>query len=306
MTPRAPQAPRFRRTAWWKLAAVGLMALSTAGCLRKGAADITGSIPEPQQATPEIWRRQSDIWAPRFEANPADPMAAISYAQALRALDQRPQAVAVLQQAAIRNPQQSRAPRRLRQGARRCRALQGGRRGARPRPSPGAPGLAHPFGAGRRRRPDRRPRPCPAVLRGGPEARARTSRAVLSNLGLSYALDEDASPEAERVAAQAAANAQGADARVRQNLALVLGLQGSFAEAEAVLSTRSLGRRDRRHDGGSARPRRSRTAGRRSSRRTRKDDRSGCRCAHGRDERADQVLRGATSSPSPGSAPASG
>ena len=104
MTPRAPQAPRFRRTAWWKWAAVGLMALSTAGCLRKGAADITGSIPNPQQATPEIWRRQSDIWGPRFEANPADPMAAISYAQALRALDQRPQAVAVLQQAAIRNP----------------------------------------------------------------------------------------------------------------------------------------------------------------------------------------------------------
>jgi len=55
----------------------------------------------------------------------------------------------------------------------------------------------------------------------------------LSNLGLSYALSKRL-PEAEKTLRQANAG-QGADVRVRQNLALVLGLQGRFNEAEEVL-----------------------------------------------------------------------
>jgi hypothetical protein len=104
MTPRAPQAPRSASVRWRMLAVVALTALSVSGCLKRGAPEITGAIPGPQQATPEIWRKQADIWAPRFDANPGDPSAAMHYARALRALDQKPQAVAVLQQAAIRNP----------------------------------------------------------------------------------------------------------------------------------------------------------------------------------------------------------
>ena len=233
MTPRAPQAPRFRRTAWWKWAAVGLMALSTAGCLRKGgAADITGSIPNPQQATPEIWRRQSDIWGPRFEANPADPMAAISYAQALRALDQRPQAVAVLQQAAIRNPNNREVlaayGKTLADVGRYKEASQALSRAHTPeRPDwrilsaqgavadqTGDHVLAQQY--------------YESALKLVPE-----EPSVLSNLGLSYALTKRLA-DAERVLRQAAANPK-ADARVRQNLALVLGLQGKYPDAEAVL-----------------------------------------------------------------------
>jgi len=56
---------------------------------------------------------------------------------------------------------------------------------------------------------------------------------VLSNLGLSYALGKRLG-DAERVLRQAAAQ-PGADGRVRQNLALVLGLQGKLPEAEGVL-----------------------------------------------------------------------
>jgi Flp pilus assembly protein TadD len=56
---------------------------------------------------------------------------------------------------------------------------------------------------------------------------------VLSNQGLSFALAKRL-PEAEQVLRQAAAS-PGADVRVRQNLALVLGLQGKLAEAEEVL-----------------------------------------------------------------------
>jgi Flp pilus assembly protein TadD len=55
---------------------------------------------------------------------------------------------------------------------------------------------------------------------------------VLSNLGLSYALSKNL-PEAETVLKRAAAR-RSADPRVRQNLALVVGLQGRFDEAEAI------------------------------------------------------------------------
>ncbi len=56
---------------------------------------------------------------------------------------------------------------------------------------------------------------------------------VLSNLGLSYALSKKL-PEAERVLAEAAQNPK-ADPRVRQNLALVLALQGRFDNAAQAL-----------------------------------------------------------------------
>jgi Flp pilus assembly protein TadD len=57
---------------------------------------------------------------------------------------------------------------------------------------------------------------------------------VLSNLGLSYALSKDL-PNAEATLRRAAAH-RPVDQRVRQNLALVVGLQGRFAEAEQIAS----------------------------------------------------------------------
>jgi Flp pilus assembly protein TadD len=56
---------------------------------------------------------------------------------------------------------------------------------------------------------------------------------VLSNLGLSYVLSRDL-PKAEEVLRRAYASTR-ADARVRQNLGLVVGLQGRFAEAESIV-----------------------------------------------------------------------
>ena len=56
---------------------------------------------------------------------------------------------------------------------------------------------------------------------------------VLSNLGLSYVLSKDL-PKAESVLRRAY-NRGTNDSRVRQNLALVVGLQGRFAEAETIV-----------------------------------------------------------------------
>ena len=55
---------------------------------------------------------------------------------------------------------------------------------------------------------------------------------VLSNLGLSYALSKDL-PKAEETLRRAAARPM-AEPKVRQNLALVVGLQGRFEEAEII------------------------------------------------------------------------
>ena len=55
---------------------------------------------------------------------------------------------------------------------------------------------------------------------------------VLSNLGLSYALSKNL-PQAETTLRRATAGPR-TDPRVRQNLALVVGLQGRFPEAEAI------------------------------------------------------------------------
>ena len=56
---------------------------------------------------------------------------------------------------------------------------------------------------------------------------------VLSNLGLSYVLSRDL-PKAEEALRRAYGSTR-ADARVRQNLGLVVGLQGRFAEAESIV-----------------------------------------------------------------------
>jgi Flp pilus assembly protein TadD len=56
---------------------------------------------------------------------------------------------------------------------------------------------------------------------------------VLSNLGLSYVLSKDL-PKAEEILRRAYAGGK-ADSRVRQNLGLVVGLQGRFAEAETIV-----------------------------------------------------------------------
>ena len=58
---------------------------------------------------------------------------------------------------------------------------------------------------------------------------------VLSNLGMSYLLEGDlqaAEAEMKKAVAQPEA-----DSRVRQNLALVVGLQGRFGEAEQIASS---------------------------------------------------------------------
>lgn len=219
--------PAQRR--WAALAAVALLALSTGGCLGRRAGETTGSI---DASSPATLQRDAETWARRFDANPADAATAIGYAGVLRAQGQRAQAVAVLQQAAIRNPRHfellgayGRALSDVGRFKEAAEVLSRAHVPERPdwrilsaqgavADQMGDHGRAQAFYESALR-----------IVPGDP--------GVLSNLGLSYALSKRL-PDAERVMREAAAR-PGADARVRQNLALVLGLQGKLAEAEDIL-----------------------------------------------------------------------
>jgi len=212
------------------VAIVILVAAGSAGCgTLQAPATTTGSIAAPAAGSDP--RQASQAWGERYRANPNDPVAAINYAQALRGSGQRAQAVAVLEQASIQNTSNMELlgayGRALADVGNHEQALDVLNRAHTPdRPdwrilnAQGA--VLDQLG-----RHDDAQRYYATALRIVPE-----EPSVLSNLGLSYALSKNL-PEAEATLKRAAAG-QSADPRVRQNLALVVGLQGRFAEAETI------------------------------------------------------------------------
>jgi Flp pilus assembly protein TadD len=215
-------------------AMAGLLALPMAGCKTTGS-DITGSIgPTGKTVEPRTdaeWRQALALWAPRYQANPGDPDAAIAYAKALRATGQHAQAVAVLRQASFRNPRNrdilgayGRALADAGDYAAALDALDHAH-------TPDNPDwrILNAQGAvldqmGKHREAQRH---YAAALKTAPN-----EPSVLSNLGLSYALEKNLK-RAETTLRKAVAR-PGAAPQIRQNLALVVGLQGRFKEAEQI------------------------------------------------------------------------
>src|SRR4051812_15969338 len=214
------------------VALAALLSGALAGCKTTGSSDTTGSISSPAAQRSEAdWRRDSEALSARFRANPRDADNAIRYAQALRATDQRAQAAAVLETAALHNPD-NRAllgayGRALADAGNFKQALEVLERAH----SPDQPDwrVLSVQGAvlDQMGRHEEAQRYYASALRIIPD-----EPSVLSNLGLSYALSKDLK-RAEATLRRAAARAS-TDRRVRQNLALVVGLQGRFQEAETV------------------------------------------------------------------------
>lgn len=227
--PRPALAARLFASA----AVATVLALSVAGCKTTGD-DITGSIAAPETPrTDAEWRRSVDVWGAHYRENPNDANAAIAYARALRATEQRAQAVAVLQQATIHNPHNMQLlgayGRALAEAGDYNQALDVLSRAH----TPDNPDwrILNAQGAvldqlGRH-----------AEAQGHYSAALKivpNDSSVLSNLGLSYALTKDLK-RAEATLRQAVARPDAAP-KARQNLALVVGLQGRFAEAEKIAS----------------------------------------------------------------------
>jgi Flp pilus assembly protein TadD len=215
------------------VALFGGIAVTAGGCVTTGLGETTGSIAAPAGPRSEAdWRRLAEELGARYRANPgADADTALAYAQALQALGERAQAVSVLQQASMRNPN-NRAVlggygRALADVGNSAQALDVFNRAH----SPDQPDwrILSAQGAvldqmGRHQDAQRYYSSALKIMPDEPS--------VLSNLGLSYALSKDL-PKAETTLRRAVER-PGADLRVRQNLALVVGLQGRFAEAETI------------------------------------------------------------------------
>ena len=209
-----------------------LMAGGLAGCTTIGSTDTTGSISAPVQRSEADWRRESEKLGERFRANPRDADNAISYAHALRQNGQRAQAAAVLETAAIHNPEHKPLlgayGRALADAGNFKQALSVLERAH----SPDQPDwqILSVQGAvlDQMGRHEEAQRHYASALRIVPD-----EPSVLSNLGMSYVLSKDL-PTAEENLRRAYGSA-GADTRVRQNLGLVVGLQGRFAEAETIV-----------------------------------------------------------------------
>src|SRR4029078_10390387 len=84
-------------------AMAAILAVTAGGCSLTSR-DTTASVAAQTPTNEAEWRRSLDVLGAKYRENPNDADAAIAYARALRATDQRAQAVAVLEQASIRNP----------------------------------------------------------------------------------------------------------------------------------------------------------------------------------------------------------
>ncbi|MCI0600338.1 MAG: hypothetical protein L0Y60_12610 [Beijerinckiaceae bacterium] len=209
-------------------------AVCLGGCASSGLQDVTGSIggaSHRSAANKSEVRRAVEEWGRRYDRNPDDRETALNYAKALRGMAENTQAAAVMQRLAAKYPKDTEVL--------------------------GAYGKAL-AGAGRLReaaemlpRAHIPERPNWSILSAqgsvadqlGDHEQAQAYYAaalkiapsqpyVLSNLGLSYALSKKL-PQAEKALQEAAAQ-QDADSRVRQNLALVLALEGKFETAAEV------------------------------------------------------------------------
>ena len=226
-----PSRPRMLTTAL----GMTLAALLMSGCAGKNDRLTTGSIPKQAQQMdgmtgPELSRTAASI-GKAYEKNPKDRNTGLAYANILQMTGQQAQALAVMQQVAIANP----TDRDVLSAYGKAQA--------------GAGQLEQALATiGRAQRPDRPDWKLYSAegavldqLGRSAEARSRYRMAldiqpneptVLSNLGMSYVLSGDLKTAEANL--KTASEQPTADSRVRQNLALVVGLQGRFGEAEQI------------------------------------------------------------------------
>lgn len=174
---------------------------------------------------------QAAFWSREYDLNPGDVEAAIKLSSALRRMGNPAQALEISRQARAMFPRNGEL---VAEYAGALIAMERGREAVAPlsqitRTNPNNPRLWSLLGAAH----DQMEQFTKArEFYGRALAIAPNDSNILANLGLSFALEGNA-PTAE-VWLRRAAMDPNASAHVRQNLALVLGLQGKYAEAEAL------------------------------------------------------------------------
>jgi Flp pilus assembly protein TadD len=177
------------------------------------------------------WRRDVEVYGPKYTANPTNVDVGLHYAKALRMTGQRAQAVAVLERISIANPHNKEVlgayGRALADAGDYNQALEVLERAHTPDQPDWHIISAQGAVLDQMGRHAEAQRHYEAALKIAPD-----EPSILSNLGLSYALAKDL--RRAEATLRRAATRQPVDQRVRQNLALVVGLQGRFEEAEAI------------------------------------------------------------------------
>lgn len=218
-----------------------MLAVMLAGCATKKDPTTTGSIPVSAASletlsSGQLERVEHSVGA-AYERNPKDRNTGLRYAQVLGMTGKHAQALAVMQQVVIAHPSDREvlaAYGKAQAAAGKLdQALETIRRAQTPD------------------RPDWRLHSAEGAildqLGRSAEARQKYRMAldaqpneptVISNLGMSYVLTGDL--RTAETYMRSAAQQPTADSRVRQNLALVVGLQGRFAEAETIADRKSV------------------------------------------------------------------
>lgn len=224
------------KTFLFRGASAALLALALAGCSTTGKDKMTtGSIPTMSKPVDEMdsadLARATLSLGKAYDANPKDRDTGVNYANVLRMTGRNEQALAVMQQVAINHP----SDRGVLAAYGKAQAAAGQLQEA----------LATIDRAQLPDRPDWRLVSAEGAildqLGRSNEARGKYRDAlvlapnepsILSNLGMSYVLTGDLKTAESYL--RSAGGRPTADSRVRQNLALVVGLQGRFPEAEQI------------------------------------------------------------------------
>jgi len=217
-----------------RAAVVGLAvaAASLGGCVELGdPPDQAAAATQAPAVGSDQWRTYVAEWGKRYDQSPGDKTASINYARGLRALTRYSEAAAVMRSAAVESPQDFEVL------------------GEYGKALADSGELAQAKDVLTRAYPEDRPDWTIMSVQGAVEdelgdhegARGFYAEALkiapgepflLNNLGLSYALTKQL-PQAEATLREANASPH-ADERVRNNLALVLSLEGKYAQAEDI------------------------------------------------------------------------
>ena len=216
--------------------------LMLGACAQMGGGDESGLFaslaPEaPQQqaaaAQPTDPRKATEYWGEQYSKDPRNLDAALAYAQNLTATGQKREALAVLQQASIIHGQDRRLARDYGRLALDLDQLSVAKKVLAVADDPANPDWRVILARGTVLAKEGSYREAIPFYE---RARALQPNhpSVLNNLALAHTMAGDAE-QGERLLREAQSG--GGDARVRQNLALVLGLQGKYDEATQIASS---------------------------------------------------------------------
>jgi Flp pilus assembly protein TadD len=229
------RANSVSRTA--RIGAILALGIALSACASARDQMSTGSIPGGDSRKPVAAMNTVEIDAATrrvgtaYERNPQDKTIGMSYASILNMNGRSDQALAVMQQVAISHPSDNDVLAAFGKAQAAAGELQPALDTIRRAQTPDRPDWKLLSAEGAILDQLDRPEEARALYRKALDIQPNEP-SVLSNLGMSYLLKGDL-PAAETYLKTAVAQPE-ADSRVRQNLALVVGLQGRFGEAEQI------------------------------------------------------------------------